>query len=110
MIAYCGIKCTQCDAYLATQKNDAAKLAQLAADAAKRLEKDIKPSDVECDGCKAVTGRQIGFCSQCHIRACASDKVYETCAQCEELEACEKVAFITKHNPQALKNLLELRG
>lgn len=110
MIAFCGIKCNECDAYVATQSNDEAKLAEIAADTAKRLGKDIGPSDVQCDGCKATTGRQIGFCSQCQIRACASGKGFETCAECKELETCEKVEFIHKHNSEAMENLLRLRG
>ncbi|MBN2379268.1 DUF3795 domain-containing protein [candidate division WOR-3 bacterium] len=109
MLAYCGIKCSECDAYIATQADDAAKLTELAENAAKLFKKEMTPEDVKCDGCKAISGIQISFCNQCKIRACAIDKAYDTCAECDEMETCETVAFIHKHNSKARDTLLELK-
>jgi hypothetical protein len=109
MLAYCGIKCTECDAYIATQADDSAKLAELAEDAAKQLEKKMTSEDVKCDGCKATSGVQISFCSQCKIRACAIEKNYDTCVECDEMETCETVAFIHKYNSKARETLRELK-
>jgi hypothetical protein len=82
----------------------------MAADASKQLGKELTADDAQCDGCKATSGRQIDYCNQCKIRACAIERGYETCAECDEMETCEIVAFIHKHSDQARKNLLELRG
>ncbi len=50
-IGYCGIKCDECPAYLATKEDDASKLAEVA----KQWSSDemaFTAEDVVCDGCQ----------------------------------------------------------
>ncbi|MBD3286167.1 DUF3795 domain-containing protein [candidate division WOR-3 bacterium] len=109
VIAYCGIKCIECDAYLATKNDDEAKKEEMAAEARERG-MNITAADISCEGCKTNSGIQISYCGSCEIRACAIEKRYSTCAQCREMEGCEKLTFIHKHNAEAKENLEELRG
>ena len=45
---------------------------------------------INCVGCR-INGVKSPFCdSICPIRKCASERKYETCADCAELEECEK--------------------
>ena len=89
MIAYCGIICNECPAYIATQKNneeEKRKLAQLWSSE----EVPLVPEDISCDGCLHEGKRLTKFCYVCEIRKCAIDKEVENCAYCEEY-SCEKL-------------------
>ena len=43
--------------------------------------------------------------SLCPIRQCALERRVDTCADCGEMETCEKLGMITRNNPEALRNL-----
>jgi hypothetical protein len=51
MIAFCGVDCFECGAFLATKENDDQKRAEVAQERAKRFKVDIKPENISCDGC-----------------------------------------------------------
>jgi len=95
MVAYCGLVCTDCDAYKATQAEDIEALTRMAAEASMKFGMEMTAADGMCDGCRATTGRQIGYCHECAIRRCAVQKHIETCAHCSEY-ACDKVEAFSK--------------
>jgi hypothetical protein len=106
-MAPCGINCSDCDAYKATQQDDA-ELRQKMADAyRKQFNKEIDPADLNCDGCPAE-GRHISFCNKCEIRSCAAGKSYGTCAECIEFP-CAKGSFIWTENSKSRATLENLR-
>lgn len=80
MIAYCGIICSKCPVYLATQADDDQARAEVAKLWSKQYGMDIKPEDVNCDGCLQKTGRLFSHCRVCDIRACGMEKKISTCA------------------------------
>ena len=86
IIAYCGLVCTDCPAFIATRDNDVATLKQLA-------ETWYQESDNAeyclCDGCIA-DGRKNNFCAQCQVRACALERGVVNCAHCDDY-ACDKL-------------------
>jgi len=88
MIAYCGLVCTECPAYIATQKNDQEALQRVAAQWSKELNVSLSSEDCLCEGCLPSTGRQTSYCSECKIRACAIEKEVVNCAHCGEY-ACQ---------------------
>ena len=91
MIAFCGLVCTECAGYLATQANDWAELERLAAKA--REEYNVPTATAEgvlCDGCLSDTGRKCGYCAQCEIRACGVARGVANCGHCPDY-ACEKL-------------------
>lgn len=50
LIAYCGLDCGNCPAFIATQKNDQEGLAKTATSWKAQFNVDVKPEDVVCDG------------------------------------------------------------
>lgn len=105
MIAYCGLDCEKCDAYLATLHDDQALREKTAKAWSELNHVPILPEHINCLGCRA-DGIKTVFCdSLCEIRQCALKKGVETCGDCEELEKCRTVGAILADNPEALKNL-----
>ena len=89
MIAYCGLVCTGCPAYIATQENSDTLRKQVVEKWSTDLY-PIKVEDINCDGCLSVGKRLIKFCNECEVRACGSEKEIENCAHCEDY-ACSKL-------------------
>lgn len=108
MLAYCGLVCTDCSAYIATQKGDIPALEQIAAKWGKELNLALTWEDCRCDGCLATTGRQIDYCRECQVRACAIARGLENCAHCPDY-ACEKLERVFGFAPEARTKLEELR-
>ncbi|MEW5825709.1 MAG: DUF3795 domain-containing protein [Candidatus Bipolaricaulota bacterium] len=90
MVAYCGIVCTDCEAYLATQKDDRLALEELARKAKADFGVETTADGCRCDGCLPERGAKIGYCATCEIRACAVARRLENCAHCADY-ACEKL-------------------
>ncbi|MFZ5917020.1 MAG: DUF3795 domain-containing protein [Chloroflexota bacterium] len=85
MIAYCGLICTDCPAYLATQANDRAGLERVAAMWRQEFNApDITVESVICDGCVTDGGRKCGHWSECDVRACAMERGVVNCAHCDD--------------------------
>lgn len=89
MIAYCGLVCTGCPAFLATQGNDDEARKKVAEQWSSE-QHPTKIEDINCDGCTSVGKRLIKFCNECEVRACGSEKKVENCAYCEDF-ACDKL-------------------
>lgn len=104
-IAYCGLDCEQCAAYLATRNDDQALRERTAKLWAELNHAPILPEHINCQGCRAA-GVKTVFCdSLCAIRKCARNRGVATCGDCPELDGCQTVGAVISHNPEALKNL-----
>ncbi|MBC8496785.1 MAG: DUF3795 domain-containing protein [Anaerolineales bacterium] len=91
IIAYCGLVCSECPAYIATQADDRAALEQVAAQWSEEYNvPDITVEAVICDGCLGTDGHKCAHCSDCEIRACAMERGVVNCAHCDEY-ICEKL-------------------
>ena len=108
MISYCGLTCTGCPAFIATQSDDDAKRAEVAERWSKESNVEIKPEGINCDGCIS-TGRHIGHWDICEIRKCAQEKGVQNCAFCDEY-ACETLNTILNVAPDAKRTLDEIRN
>lgn len=106
MLAYCGLNCLECGAYIATEKNDDALRAKVAKEWSEMFKVNILPEAINCTGCKS-DGVQFAHCSQCEIRACAMQKNLDNCGLCDDF-VCEKVAFVVNNVPDAQKALQEI--
>ena len=71
MIAYCGLKCHECEAFLATLKNDNKKRKEIAELWSKEYNADLKPEDINCTGCLSEGEGLFSNCNICEIRKCA---------------------------------------
>jgi len=108
MIAYCGLVCTECLAYIATRQDDDEKRVKVAGIWSKQFKAAIKPEDINCDGCLSSGGRLFSHCKVCKIRSCAGEKGLPNCAHCADF-ACKEVDFILKAVPGAKDTLEEIR-
>ncbi len=111
MMAYCGLDCGSCEAYLATQNGDWAEQQKV-------LEKwrvdfnvpEMTLAALMCDGCKGG-GRLCGLCADCVVRDCAEGRGHATCAACEDYETCATMQdFLVHFPPEAKANLEALRA
>ena len=109
LIAYCGLDCCQCPAYIATQKDDQEGLAKTAAQWAEKFKVEVKPKDVICDGCATPSPRKASYCNICEVRLCCIGKAVDTCASCAEY-ICGKLKEVFKQAPQAKENLEKIRN
>jgi hypothetical protein len=110
LIAFCGLNCAQCEAYLATQANDQAAKERVAAKWRQEFNSlDITVDSVTCDGCITLNGRAGGYCSQCPIRACGIERKVTNCAYCTDYVGCEKLAGFFTQAPAAKMTLDEIR-
>ena len=108
MIAYCGLTCTECPAYIATQADDMEALARVATQWSKEFNTTITTKDCLCDGCLSSNGRLSGYCSQCAVRACAIERRVINCAYCDDY-GCETLSSFLQFAPQAKAKLEEIR-
>ena len=105
MIAFCGLNCEKCDAFIATKNNDDALREKTARLWSELNQIEILPEQINCEGCRC-DGKKTVFCDKlCQIRQCAMKKGFETCGDCSELDTCKTVAMVVGNNSEALKNL-----
>ncbi len=108
LIAYCGLNCKTCEARLATVRDDDALREKVASLWSELNGVTITPAMIHCSGCR-LDGPKTPFCeSICPIRKCAREKAFETCADCEVMETCEKLGMIFRSTPEARGNLRAL--
>jgi len=108
MIAYCGLNCSKCEAYLATRENNDRKREETARKWSKMYGADIKADQINCGGCKS-NGAKFFHCDMCEIRRCSSAKGLENCAACESY-ICDTLAGFIKLAPEAGLALEKLRS
>lgn len=109
MIAYCGLVCTDCPAYIATQADDQAALDRVAAQWRQEYDApDITAESVMCDGC-LIGGHKCSHCYQCEMRACGLERGLLNCAHCDEY-ACDRLQAFFGFVPDARTLLDGLRA
>ena len=109
MIATCGLGCSECPAFIATQKNDDKMREETAKKWSEMFHQDIKPGDINCDGCVSQSSRLFNYCAICEIRKCGKEKNVKNCAYCDEYP-CEKLSVFLKNVPEAKATLDAIRG
>jgi hypothetical protein len=110
MIAYCGLVCTDCEAYIATQANDLAALERMAARVREQFNNpDITIESTLCDGCLSDSERLCGYCFECQVRACGMGRGVVNCAYCDDY-ACEKLEGFFGMAPHARATLDGIRA
>jgi hypothetical protein len=108
MIAFCGLNCGECEAFIATKNSDPELKKKIAAQWTEQFHHPIKPEDINCVGCASLEGAHIGYCGQCEIRACGIAHGVPTCAACAEY-GCGKLTKFWAMAPAAKANLDAIR-
>ncbi|MDY7079351.1 MAG: DUF3795 domain-containing protein [Chloroflexota bacterium] len=110
IIAYCGLVCSDCEAYIATQANDLAALEQMATRAREEFGMpDATAESARCDGCLDETTYKCGYCAVCEIRVCGIERGVINCAYCTDY-ACEKLDGFHARATGARATLDEIRA
>ena len=109
MIAICGLNCYECGAFLAAKENDDRKRYEVAQEWSRLFKVEIKPEDINCDGCQSDGGRLFNYCKVCEIRKCGKEKVLENCGYCDEYP-CHKLNFIFSNAPGAKSRLDKIKS
>lgn len=108
LIAFCGIDCEKCPAYIAFKTNDDKLREETAKQWSEMFKYNFKKEDINCEGCSK--GKiHVYYCdSMCNIRKCAISKNIESCAFCSEYP-CQMLSDFIKDIPEAKENLNKLR-
>jgi hypothetical protein len=110
LLAYCGLDCSQCPAYIATQADDIPKLTSLAQE---WFDGSTDHTLILCDGCRVNGGgadhRIMLWCGECPTRACAIDHGLENCAFCDDY-GCQKLGMVFEQSQDAKNNLERIRA
>ena len=106
-IAYCGLDCGKCSAYLATVNDDQALREETARLWSEWNQAQILPEHINCEGCREDGAKTVYCESLCGIRQCAMKRGVTTCGDCPEMDSCPQVGAILANNPDARKNLME---
>ena len=109
MIAYCGIVCTGCPAYLATQNDDDQLRAETATQWSQMFNTELDPEEINCYGCQSEGQKIIGYAAVCLVRKCGREKGIENCAFCDDY-TCAELAKIHDLNSEARRVLEEIRA
>jgi hypothetical protein len=106
LIACCGINCENCEARIATIRNDDAMRKEVAEKWSVMFNSsEITPESINCTGCR-MEGAKFSHCeTTCEIRKCVKSKGYATCSDCSEIDNCQIVGFIFKAVPETRENL-----
>lgn len=106
IIAYCGLICNNCPAFIATKNNDENEKKKLAAEWT-RDDYEVKPEDINCHGCGRGSEKVFKFCRECEIRRCGIERDIENCAHCENYP-CDKLNVPFEGTPENKKILDEI--
>jgi hypothetical protein len=107
MYGSCGLVCSECPAYVATQASDQAKAEATAKAWSQQFGIEVKVEHVWCDGCRAP-GRKCAHCAECEIRSCATGRNLATCAPCADYP-CKQLQGFFAMAPMAKTTLDQLR-
>lgn len=106
-IAYCGLDCFSCEAYIATINDDDKMREKVAKKWSKLNKANITKEMINCEGCKN-NGKKTLFCdSLCVIHKCALENKKAVCSKCSYFDYCEKIKPIITNNKEAQTNLKE---
>jgi hypothetical protein len=106
IIAYCGINCSECPAYLATQTGNREELKKVANEWSTDS-MSFTPEEIQCEGCNQ-NEKIFSWCGECPIRSCCRNKGYDNCAYCDEY-VCDNLKMTFDKTSAAKDRLDEIR-
>lgn len=104
LLAACGLDCAACPAFIAAKTNDDELRRKTAAQWSVDYGFAATPEMINCHGCFATDGVQIGHCGECALRLCAVERKVANCGACPDY-GCAKTAEFFRNVPDAKANL-----
>jgi hypothetical protein len=105
LIAYCGLDCSSCKAYIATGSEDGGMIERTAKEWSEMYHGNISAKDVWCEGCTAQASRHCAHWSECNIRVCAQARQVQNCGVCPDY-GCDTIASFIALAPD-VKSVLD---
>ncbi|MBE0696146.1 MAG: DUF3795 domain-containing protein [Anaerolineaceae bacterium] len=111
IVSVCGLICSDCGAYQATQAGDAEWLERVAAQWREEYKNPkLTAAAIPCDGCLATSGRLCAHCCECRTRACGQEHNVVNCAECSQYETCTEIQGFFQWVPSAKVVLDEIHA
>lgn len=101
-LAYCGLDCSTCEAFVATQENSDVKRKQVAEKWSKMFGANIEAEEINCNGCHSDL--LFSHCKVCDIRKCGQERKLNNCGECSDF-GCDKLKEMHEYDPMAKKRL-----
>ena len=108
IIGICGLSCSKCPGYIATQNDDDTQREKVARDWSRMFNRNLVKEDINCDGCRSQSGRLFSHCYVCEIRKCGIARNVKNCAYCNDYP-CQKLNDFFKEVPEAKLNLESIK-
>jgi hypothetical protein len=109
MIAFCGLDCHQCGAFLATRDDNDAQRREVAAIWSREHGSDLRAQDIDCEGCVSEGGVLFSHCDVCEIRRCGRERGIANCAFCSDYP-CTRLSEFLSLVPESKTRLDSMRG
>lgn len=109
LLACCGLDCVECPARKAWLADDEGLRRTVAAEWSAQFGVRIPWESINCAGCLSTWGPKFSHCTECGIRACATNRNLSHCGMCEEMDGCDKVQQVLDHAPGARERLVAAR-
>jgi len=98
-IAFCGLDCDACSAFIATKNNNDALRLKTAQEWTLRHRAKggprVEPREINCYGCLS-NGPLYTHCRECAVRACGLRRGLKSCQKCPECK-CVKLTELQNH-------------
>ena len=109
MIAFCGLNCLDCEAFIATQAKDHIQLERIAKKWTEQYNTKLSAKDILCDGCQSLSDQLCVHCDICEIRRCGQKKKLDNCSRCDDYP-CDRLDSFFQVAPQSREALEILRA
>jgi hypothetical protein len=105
IVGCCGIICSECPTFKATQINDDAERSRVADLWTKEYGTELTVKDINCLSCLSKGSPVFHHCNVCKIRKCVFKRKIDNCAYCEEYPCEQLTTFFEAVN--SAKNVLD---
>lgn len=89
-LSCCGLDCSTCSPYLATQAHDEEAIARVVQEWSQAYHRNFTPDDIRCDGCSSTSGLHFCECAHCDVRTCVLEHGLANCGECDAYP-CERI-------------------
>ena len=109
LISVCGLNCAKCNIYLAAH-GDKKLMNKIIEWFKKEMNKDIKPNQITCEGCRGSL--DVHWSPYCKIMLCAREKEIQYCFQCDDFPCSLINEFSSDgvpHHERTVKNMKRIK-